>query len=145
MRDAATRKKDVLGVLEGQGHYWLSTAEVGGRPHVIGVSALWDGGQLVVTTLGSSRTARNMSMNPAVVLAHGDPSDAVVIQAGVIDSAGVEDSPELAGAWKVAMGWDPRDMKGWVFYRLRPTRIQAFKGYDEIEGRDVMIRSRWLV
>ena len=145
MRDAATRKKDVLGVLDGQGQYWLSTAEVGGRPHVIGVSALWDGGQLVVVTLGSSRTARNMAMNAAVVLAHGDPSDAVVIQAAVIDSSRVEDAPELAGTWKAAMGWDPREMEGWVFYRLRPTRIQAFKGYNEIEGRDVMLRSRWLV
>ena len=145
MRDTATRKKDVLDVLEAQGHYWLSTAEVGGQPHVIGVSALWDGGQLVVTTLGSSRTARNMAMNPAVVLAHGDPSDAVVIQAAVIDSAAVGDSPDLAGAWKSAMGWDPREMEGWTFFRLRPTRIQAFRGYDEIEGRDVMLRSRWVV
>jgi len=145
MRDTATRKKDVLDVLEAQGHYWLSTAEVGGQPHVIGVSALWDGGQLVVTTLGSSRTARNMAMNPAVVLAHGDPSDAVVIQAAVIDSAAVGDSPELAGTWNEAMGWDPRQMKGWMFFRLRPTRIQAFRGYDEIEGRDVMLRSRWVV
>lgn len=144
MRDTATRKKDVLEVLEKQGHYWLSTAEVGGRPHVIGVSALWDGGQLAVTTLGSSRTARNMAMNPAVVLAHGDPSDAVVIRAAVIDSAAVEDSADLAAGWKAAMGWDPREMEGWMFFRLRPTRIQAFRGYDEIEGRDVMLRSRWL-
>ncbi len=145
MRDTITRKKDVLEVLEQQGHYWLSTAEVGGRPHVIGVSALWDAGQLVITTLGSSRTARNMAVNPAVVLAHGDPSDAIVIQAAVIDSAAVEDSADLAAGWKAAMGWDPREMEGWMFYRLRPTRIQAFRGYDEIEGRDVMVRSRWLV
>lgn len=144
MRDTTTRQKYVLEVLERQGQYWLSSAEIGGRPHVIGVSALWDGGQLVVTTLGSSRTARNMAMNPAVVLAHGDPSDAIVIQAAVIDSAGVEDSPDIAAAWKAAMGWDPREMEGWMFYRLRPTRIQAFQGYEEIEGRDVMLRSQWL-
>ena len=144
-RDTQTRKKDVLESLEKQGHYWLSTAEIGGRPHVIGVSALWDGSQFVVTTLGSSLTARNMSMNPGVVLAHGDPSDAIVVQAAVIDSAAVEDSAELAGDWKKAMGWDPREMGGWMFFRLRPTRIQAFRGYDEIEGRDVMIRSRWVI
>jgi hypothetical protein len=125
-----------------QGHYWLSTAEIGGPPHVIGVSGLWDGSQIVITTLGSSRTARNMSMNPRVVLAHGDPGDAIVIQAGVIDSAGVENAPEISADWEKAMGWTPD--AGWVFYRLRPTRIQAFRGYDEIEGRDVMIRSRWV-
>jgi len=145
MRDTATRKKDVLAALEGQGRYWLTTADVAGRPHMIGVSALWDGAELVVTTLGSSRTARNMAMNPTVVLAHGDPADAIVIKAAVVDSAAVEDSAELAGEWNKAMGWDPREMGGWMFYRLRPTRIQAFRGYDEIENRDVMVRSRWIV
>jgi hypothetical protein len=143
IRSVEQRKKDVLEALEKQGHYWLSTAEIGGRPHVIGVSGLWDGSQIVVTTLGSSLTARNMSMNPRVVLAGGDPSDAIVIQAGVIDSAAVEDSSEMTADWKKAMGWTPDD--GWMYFRLRPTRIQAFRGYDEIEGRDVMIRSRWLV
>jgi len=86
-----------------------------------------------------------MEMNPRVVLAAGDPSDAIVIQAGVIDSSAVEDSHQLAEEWKAAMGWDPREMDGWVFFRLRPTRIQAFRGYDEIKGRDVMIRSRWVI
>ena len=33
----------------------------------------------------------------------------------------------------------------YALFRLRPTRIQAFRGYDEIENRDVMIRSRWVI
>jgi hypothetical protein len=49
----------------------------------------------------------------------------------------------MTADWKKAMGWTPDD--GWMYFRLRPTRIQAFRRYDEIEGRDVMIRSRWLV
>ena len=145
MRDTATRKKDVLAALEKQGHYWLATAEVGGRPHLIAVSGWWDGSELVITTLGTSKTARNMAMNPAVILAGGDPSDAIVIQAQAIASTPVEDSDELAAGFKSAVGWDPREIGGWMFFRLRPTRIQAFRGYDEIDGRDVMIRSRWVV
>jgi hypothetical protein len=35
-------------------------------------------------------------------------------------------------------------MDGWVFFKMRPTRIQAFRGYDEIENRDVMKDGRWL-
>jgi len=145
VRDTPTRKADVLAALKKQGQLWLATADVGGRPHVIAVSAWWDGTDLVVTTSGSSRTARNMAMNPLATLAGGDPADAIVIQAQMIDSVAVEDSAELAIGFSEAMGWDPREMAGWMFYRLRPTRIQAFRGYDEIEGRDVMIRSRWLV
>jgi hypothetical protein len=143
-RDTATRKKDVLAVLEKQGHYWLTTAEVGGRPHMIGVSGLWDGAQIVVTTLGTSKTALNMAMNPLVILAAGDPSDAVVIQGQMIESIPVGESPRMAQEWRAAMGWDPAELGDWVFYRLRPTRIQAFRGYDEIQGRDVMVRSRWV-
>jgi hypothetical protein len=83
-------------------------------------------------------------MNPVAKLACGDPSDAIVIDAQVIDSSAVEDSGDLASGFKDAMGWDPREMGGWMFYRLRPTRIRAFRGYDEIENRDVMVQSRWL-
>jgi hypothetical protein len=143
MRDTATRKKDVLDVLGKHGHYWLSTAEVGGRPHVIAVSGLWNDGEMVVTTQGTSKTARNIAMSPLVVLAGGDPSDAIVIQAQVLESVPVEGSPRMLEEWKSALGWEPPG--DWMFYRLRPTRIQAFRGYEEIEGRDVMVRSRWVV
>ena len=146
LRDAATRKKDVLAVLESQSHYWLATSSINGRPRIIAVAGWWDGNdELVVTTLGTSVTAKNMAMNPVVTLAHGDPSDAIVIQAQMIDSAAVEDAHDLAEGFKKAMGWDPREMEGWMFFRLRPTGIKAFRGYDEIGGRDVMIRSRWVV
>ena len=135
----------MLDALRKQGKFWLVTAEIGGQPHLIAVSGWWDGHDIVVTSLGTSKTARNMAMNPAVMLAGGDPSDAIVIQAQMIDSAAVEDSADLAGGFKEAMGWDPREMDGWMFFRLRPTRIQAFRGYEEIEDRDVMVRSRWVV
>src|SRR5947199_1364045 len=117
MRDAAARKKDVLAALEGQGKYWLATAEIGGKPHLVAVSGWWDGHEIVVTTLGTSKTARNIAMNPAVILAGGDPSDAIVIQAQMIDSMAVEDAGDLAGGFEKAMGWDPREMEGWVFFR----------------------------
>jgi len=133
-----------MAALEKQGQYWLISAGVDGLPHVIGVSGWWDGHELVVTTNGASVTARNLAMNPRVKLAGGVPADAIVIDAQVIDSSAVEDSADLAGGFQAAMGWDPREMGGWMFYRLRPTRIQAFRGYEEIENRDVMVRSRWL-
>lgn len=145
MRDTATRKADVLAALDKQGHYWLATASVSGKPHVIAVSGWWDGTDLVVTTLGSSKTARNLAMSQMATLAGGDPSDAIVIQAQMIESADVEKATALAEGFEKAMGWDPREMDGWMFFRLRPIQIQAFRGYDEIGNRDVMLRSRWVV
>ena len=123
MRDTATRKADVLSALEKQHDVWLATADVAGRPHLIAVSAWWDGADLVIATTGASKTARNLAMNPIVRVARGAPSDAIVIDAQMIDSRAVEDSAELAGGFAAAVGWDPREMGGgWMFFRLRPTR-----------------------
>ena len=145
MRDAATRKADVLAALEKQKDVWLATSDVAGRPHLIAVSAWWDGHELVIATRGTTKTARNLAMNPAAKVARGAPSDAIVIDAQMIDSSAVEDSAELASGFAAAVGWDPREAgDGWMLFRLRPTRIQAYRGYDEIKGRDVMLRSRWL-
>ena len=146
MRDLRTRKADVLEALEKQKDVWLASADPAGRPHLIAVSAWWDGDELVIATRAASKTARNLAMNPVVKVARGAPSDAILIDAQVVDSRAVEDSAELCGGFSAAVGWDPREEgEGWMFYRLRPIRIQAYRGYGELEGRDVMKGSRWLV
>ena len=50
LRTVEARKADVLGALEGQRDLWLATADTSGRPHLIAVSAWWDGTDLVVAT-----------------------------------------------------------------------------------------------
>ena len=146
MRDTATRKADTLAALEKQHDVWLASADVAGRPHLVAVSGWWDGADLVIATRGSTKTARNLSMNPAAKVARGAPSDAILLDVQMIDSGSVEDSAELCQGFAAAVGWDPREEgEGWMFLRLRPSRIQAYRGYGEIEGRDVMVRSRWVV
>jgi hypothetical protein len=146
-RDPATRKKDVLAYLERQGQYWLATASVGGKAHVIAVSAWWNGeDELVFATRGPTITARNLAMNPSATLAGGTPADAIVVSGQVVESRAAEEAPDLAEGFKKALGWDPREEgDDWIMYRFRPTGIKAFRGYEEIGGRDVMIRSRWVV
>jgi hypothetical protein len=135
----------VLAALEEQADVWLSTADPDGRAHLIPVSAWWDGTHLVIATAGARRTARNMKTNRAVRVAVGSPSDAIMIDADVVESRAADDSADLARGFAAAVGWDPREVAtGWVFFRLRPTRIQAYRGYDELEGRDVMRGSTWL-
>jgi hypothetical protein len=144
-RTVEQRKADVLAVLEAQGHMWLSSADASGRPHVIAVSAWWDGTDLVVATRLSTRTATNLASGGVAKLAAGTPADAVMLDALLIESKPAEEAPEVAAGFSSAVGWDPRDEgAGWAFFRLRPTRIQAYRGYSELEGRDVMRNSRWL-
>jgi hypothetical protein len=144
LRTVEERKRDVMAVLDGQGQMWLATAREG-RPHVIGVSAWWDGSDLVLATIGTSLTARNLRDAGAGTLVAGTPDDAVVIDAQLIESMPARDADEVATGFSSAMGWDPRDVgEGWELFRLRASRIQAFRGYDEVEGRDVMRKGRWL-
>jgi len=81
----------------------------------------------------------------SVRLAAGTPADAIMIDATLADRVGAAKAPEVAQGFSKAVGWDPREVgPGWEFFRLRPTRIQAYRGYDELEGRDLMRDSRWL-
>jgi hypothetical protein len=145
LRSVEQRKADVLAALEAQGDLWLATADSAGRPHLIAVSAWWDGTDLVVATTGASRTAANLAAGGNVRLAAGTPADAIMLDATLVDSVGAAEAPEVAQGFSRAVGWDPREVgPGWEFFRLRPKRIQAYRGYDELEGRDLMRDSRWL-
>jgi hypothetical protein len=145
LRSVEERRADVLAALEAQGDLWLATSGPSGRPHLIAVSAWWDGSALVVATTGTSRTAANLVAGANVRLAAGTPADAIMIDATVADRVGCAKAPEVAQGFAKAVGWDPREVgPAWQFFRLSPTRIQAYRGYDELEGRDLMRNSRWL-
>jgi Pyridoxamine 5'-phosphate oxidase len=145
LRTVETRKADVLGALEAQGDLWFATADASGRPHLIAVSAWWDGTDVVVATTAKSRTALNLGSGSEVRLAAGAPNDVIMIDARVVETVAAKDAGEVADGFAIAVGWDPRAVgEGWTFFRLRPSRIQAYRGYDELEGRNVMTNSRWL-
>jgi hypothetical protein len=145
-RTTAERKADAIAALERNGDAWLATADRSGRPHLIAVSAWWDGERIVIATLGASRTARNLDAGELARVALGAPDDVVMIDARVVDSVPADESAaELAAGFSAAVGWDPREEPGaWRFFRLAPVAIQAYRGYSEQEGRDVMREGRWL-
>jgi hypothetical protein len=145
MRDRARRKADALETLEKQGDMWLSSADRYGKPHLIAVSAWWDGRDVVIATTEDSRTAANLAPGNEARLAAGTPADVVMVDAEVIESVPAGEADQVATGFAGAVGWDPREVgEGWVFFRLRPSRIQAYRGYDEVKGRDVMRGSEWL-
>src|SRR2546423_11095115 len=121
MRDIKARKTDVLAALQQHADMWLSTADPAGRPHLIPVSAWWDGSHLVIATAGASRTAKNLKTNRRARVAAGSPSDGIMIDAEVVDNFAVEDSPGPAGGFAGAGGWGPPEVgHGWVFFPQAP-------------------------
>ncbi len=146
LRSTEQRKADVLAALEKNPDFWLATASPSGRPHIIVVAGWWDGAALVIATIGSSLTAHNLDSTHTARLALGSPDDVVMIDADVAHTVpAAEADAALADGFRAAAGWDPREEEGgWRFFRLTPTRIQAYRGYGEQEGRDVMRGAAWL-
>jgi len=147
LRGVEQRKADVLTAMDNNHDVWLATADAGGRPHLIAVSCWWDGSRLTIATAAGSRSARNLLSTGLARLAIGDPDDVIVVDATADDRVGVGGADSaLADGFASAVGWDPRLIgEDWAFFRLRPVRLQAYRGYDELEGRDVMRDGEWLV
>ncbi|MDQ6918530.1 MAG: pyridoxamine 5'-phosphate oxidase family protein [Candidatus Dormibacteraeota bacterium] len=145
-RSPSRRKSDVIAALELNADLWLATAGTSGRPQLIPVSAWWDGSSIVIATTGGSISARNLEASRSGRLALGSPADAILVDVTVSVSVPVEQADaEMVAGFTGAVGWNPAEVgPGWRFFRLRPVRIQAYRGYDEVEGRDVMRDSRWL-
>lgn len=145
-RSHGQRKSDVITALEGNADLWLATAGRDGRPHLVAVSSWWDGEHLVIATRGDTQTARNLDETGRARLAWGSPADAVVIDASLLERTPARGAdPGLADGFSNAAGWNPADEgPDWHFFRLRPVRIQAYRGYEEVVGRDVMRRGAWL-
>ena len=100
---------------------------------------------LSLTTSSASRTARNLVAVGTGRLALGSPQDVIVVDAVLVGSTPVaRGRARLGDGFAAAVGWDPRTIDpGWGFYHLKPSRIQSYRGYDELSGRDVMREERW--
>lgn len=146
LRTTAQRKADVVAALEQNPRGWLATANRSGRPHIIALSSWWDGRRLVIATVGTSRTARNLDATQVGRLAVGSPDDVIMIDADVSDSVLVADADsELRAGFAAAVGWDPAEEGAdWRFFRLQPSGVQAYRGYGELQGRQVMRNGQWL-
>ncbi len=140
------RRADVLAALNKQADLWLATADNTGHAHLIAISAWWDGNNVIVATTRGSRSARNLESTGAARLAIGTPDDVIVMDANLAGPGKpVQSEPELAKGFAAAVGWDPREISDqWAYFMLVPSRIQAYRGYDELSGRDVMRDGRWL-
>ena len=145
-RSADERKRDVLAVLERNGDAFVATASRDGKPHLIVVATWWIGSEIVLATMTSTRTARNLNEGATARLAYGPSDDVVMVDARLAGSEPAGDgSSELAQGFAAACGWNPGEESGdWTLFRLEPRKIQAYRGYGETAGRDVMLGGEWL-
>ena len=83
---------------------WLSTVRPDGRPHLVGVGALWVDGKFYFTSGPGTRKSRNLAANPSCALSMALPGLDLVVEgraAKVTNEATLE---RLAQRY-VAQGW----------------------------------------
>jgi hypothetical protein len=146
-RTPTQRKRDALHRLEHDIDAWVATAEGGGgTPYLVPLSFLWDGITLLVATPSSSPTSRNLQATGKVRLGIGPTRDLVLIEGTVRALAAGELPGEVGDAFADKTGFDPRqETSSYVYFRIHPQRLQAWREANELEGRELMRGGRWLV
>jgi hypothetical protein len=146
-RSAEERRRDTLHLLEQEVDAWVATADpASGAPYLIPLSYLWDGATLLFSTPAASPTARNLRATAQVRIGLGQTRDVVLIEGNVEVLAASAISPELGDAFAARTGFDPRELTSdYLYFRVRPGRIQAWREANELAGRTLMRNGEWVV
>jgi hypothetical protein len=147
-RTAEQRKRDTLHRLAHDVDLWVATAAPEtGTPYLVPLSFLWDGTAVLVATPAASTTGRNLQASGEVRLGIGLTRDVVLVEGTVQESVPAAKLPDETGdAFAAKTGFDPRELTTpYLYFRIVPRRIQAWREVDELDGRDLMRGGRWTV
>ncbi|QHA08778.1 pyridoxamine 5'-phosphate oxidase [Streptomyces broussonetiae] len=144
-RELPERRRDTLRRLATERDVWVSTAHPEHGPHQVPLWFLWDGRAMWMCTGAASATARNIRAEPRVHLALPDSFDVVLLQGEAEPFPAPQVPAEAAGAYARKFGWDPRAEEGaFVYVRVAPKTVRAWRGEPELRGRVVMRDGAWL-
>ncbi len=143
-RSHVQRKSDTLGKLQSEVDVWVASAGEDGEAYLVPLSYYWDGSTLTLATARGNRTARNLIRAGRARVALGPTRDVVVVD-GTVEAVAIGTDVELEDAHARATGFDPRTLAAeYVYLRITPLRIQAWREENELAGRDLMRDGRWL-
>jgi hypothetical protein len=146
-RTARQRKHDALNRLDRDTDAWVATAgPANGAPHLVPLSFLWDGTIMLMATPSASVTSRNLQATGRARLGIGPTRDLVLIE-GTVDAAqaAADIAPETGDAFAAKTGFDPRQLTGYLYFRIRPQRIQAWREANELADRELMRDGQWAI
>ncbi len=145
-RAAAERVRDVRTMLGREIDCWVATVDPAtGAPHLIPLSFDWDGAALLLATAERSIAGRGLASGTGVRIALGSTRDVVMVDGAVETIATADLDPAAADRFAERTGFDPRQTsRRYLFFRVVPSRIQAWREENELRGRDVMREGRWV-
>lgn len=143
-RSRAQREADTLERLRSDVDLWVASASEGGHAYLVPLSYFWDGATLTVATPAASVTATNLIRSGRARVALGPTRDVVIVD-GPVEAIALGTDPDLEEAHARASGFDPRTLsEEYVYLRITPSEIQAWREANELEGRRLMRRGEWL-
>jgi hypothetical protein len=140
------RIRDTLDRLEHDVDAWFATADPAGSPYLMPLSFLWDGHTLLISTAGTNPTARFLEATGTIKIAFGHTRDVVLINAELREVIPAAEIPGKVGdAFAAKTGFDPREQRGaYLYFRLAPLQVQAWREVNELIGRNLMADGTWL-
>ncbi|MFI6374183.1 pyridoxamine 5'-phosphate oxidase family protein [Streptomyces sp. NPDC050546] len=146
VRGAEQRKKDTLHRLDHDVDAWVATAgTASGTPHLVPLSFLWNGSYLLFATPASSPTGRNLTATGRARVGIGPTRDVVLLEGTVETVQPGELAEQDAELFAAKTGFDPRRLATpYLYFRVVPRRVQAWREADELHGRELMRDGRWL-
>ncbi|GIH89464.1 pyridoxamine 5'-phosphate oxidase family protein [Planobispora siamensis] len=144
-RTPQQRKQDTLDRLTHDVDAWVATADgESGTPYMVPLSFLWDGSTLLFSTPASSPTSRNLQATGKVRVGVGPTRDVVLIE-GTVQTLKPDELPgDIGDVFAIKTGFDPRSLSSpYLYFRVHPQRIQAWREANELDGRDLMRDGRW--
>jgi hypothetical protein len=140
-RSRAQRKTDTLALLRTEVDCWVASADELGNADLVPLSYYWDGAALVLATPRSSPTATNLLRAGVARVGVGPTRDVVLVDGRVME--GVDDA--TVDAHTEHTGFDARAEPGdYVYLRVTPTEIRAWREANELFGRLLMREGVWL-
>ncbi|MFE4449646.1 pyridoxamine 5'-phosphate oxidase family protein [Streptomyces sp. NPDC056796] len=144
-RDREQRKQDALDRLEKDQDAWVATASADGVPCLVPLWFVWDRNTLLLATRRTNPTAVNVTPSGQIRVTVGNARDVVLIE-GTAEVVEGTDLPTASGdAFAEKLNWDPRGHPTWVYLRITPYALKAWREKNELAGRDLMRDGTWLV
>ncbi len=144
-RSAEQRKRDTLARLEDDIDCWVATADGEANAYLVPLSYAWDGATLTLATAAKAPTGRNLAVAPRVRLSLDRTRDVVMID-GTVEVFTHESVPTEMGDAFAARHWDARlETTPYLFFRITPQTIQAWREENELRGRTIMRDGVWLI
>jgi hypothetical protein len=143
-RPESQRRIDVLAKLRSDVDLWVASADAEGRAYLVPLSFYWGDSALTIATPRASRTAVNLIRAGWARVALGPTRDVVIIE-GPVEAIPIGTDAALEDAHARAVGFDPRELRDeYVYLRITPHEIQAWREANELAGRQLMRKGEWL-